>query len=282
LRDARPDLPDGFVQVVERALASNPKQRYQTAGEFETALVNSTSRAPWSGWVRRAAAVAAVLLLVAIPATLILWSRARADSTSGAAIDPQPAAPPSYAIKASFFSQRDRRDVQLAPGDRIAPGDSLGLWIEASTAVHAYVVTVDDRGEKYLLFPIPGGKLENPLAPGRRHQLPGAIGNEQHLWQVSSAGGREHFLLVASPTALTEFEPMLRALPSPEPGREISYGRVPDDVIGQLRGIGKLVTAPKTAESASPWFAAFDELPREAEQVQGAWIRQLTLVNPDR
>jgi serine/threonine-protein kinase len=37
LRDARPDLPEGFVQLVEAALAE-PGRRYQTAGELEHAL----------------------------------------------------------------------------------------------------------------------------------------------------------------------------------------------------------------------------------------------------
>ena len=36
LRDLRPDLPEGFVRVVERCLSVDPQQRYQTAGELET------------------------------------------------------------------------------------------------------------------------------------------------------------------------------------------------------------------------------------------------------
>jgi hypothetical protein len=38
LRDLRPDLPDGFVQIVERALASAPRLRYATAGAMDAAL----------------------------------------------------------------------------------------------------------------------------------------------------------------------------------------------------------------------------------------------------
>jgi serine/threonine-protein kinase len=41
LRDVRPDLPDSFVSVVERALARDPTDRYQTAGAFESALARS-------------------------------------------------------------------------------------------------------------------------------------------------------------------------------------------------------------------------------------------------
>ena len=38
LRDLRPDVPDSIVQVIERAIASDVSERYQTAGEFGHAL----------------------------------------------------------------------------------------------------------------------------------------------------------------------------------------------------------------------------------------------------
>jgi serine/threonine protein kinase len=38
LRDARPDLPDAFVSVVERALDPDPKRRFQSAGDFHAGL----------------------------------------------------------------------------------------------------------------------------------------------------------------------------------------------------------------------------------------------------
>lgn len=41
LHDARPDLPDGFVGVVERALHPDPTRRYATAGAMQTALAAS-------------------------------------------------------------------------------------------------------------------------------------------------------------------------------------------------------------------------------------------------
>jgi len=43
LRDARPDLPPGFVRVVEKALEPNPAQRFQTVGALELALEDPTS-----------------------------------------------------------------------------------------------------------------------------------------------------------------------------------------------------------------------------------------------
>src|SRR5436190_18980824 len=38
LRDIRPDLPDEFISVVERALDPDPRQRFISAGTFESAL----------------------------------------------------------------------------------------------------------------------------------------------------------------------------------------------------------------------------------------------------
>lgn len=42
LREERPDLPEAFVQVVERALARNPEDRFPSAGQMEHALAAST------------------------------------------------------------------------------------------------------------------------------------------------------------------------------------------------------------------------------------------------
>lgn len=43
LRDVRPDLPDGFVSVVERAIDRDPNGRFQSAGDFYAALEDSDS-----------------------------------------------------------------------------------------------------------------------------------------------------------------------------------------------------------------------------------------------
>jgi serine/threonine-protein kinase len=41
LREERPDLPENFLQVVERALARRPEDRFTSAGQMEQALVGS-------------------------------------------------------------------------------------------------------------------------------------------------------------------------------------------------------------------------------------------------
>ncbi len=49
LRDLRPDLPDAFIRVVDRATAERPADRFQSAGELEAALhkaIDSTRTIP--------------------------------------------------------------------------------------------------------------------------------------------------------------------------------------------------------------------------------------------
>ena len=41
LRDVRPDLPESFIHIVERATADRPEGRYATAGELEAALARA-------------------------------------------------------------------------------------------------------------------------------------------------------------------------------------------------------------------------------------------------
>ena len=84
LRDLRPDLPEAFVATVERALDSDPTRRYQSVGDFESALRESldapasraavqapaASRRPRFGFAFLTAAAA----LVALIAGLIVWT----------------------------------------------------------------------------------------------------------------------------------------------------------------------------------------------------------------
>ena len=84
LRDLRPDLPEAYVATVERALDSDPSRRFQSVGEFESALRESLDvgasrpivqapavlRRPHLGF----AFLAAAAVLVALIAALIVWS----------------------------------------------------------------------------------------------------------------------------------------------------------------------------------------------------------------
>jgi TolB-like protein/tetratricopeptide (TPR) repeat protein/tRNA A-37 threonylcarbamoyl transferase component Bud32 len=96
LRDLRPDLPDGFVHAVERALAPAPAARYQSAGAMEAALRGSLDAtepalpvtptpAPTVNAARWRKPAAWVALAAAATLTLTTWLWRR---------PPSPATPP--------------------------------------------------------------------------------------------------------------------------------------------------------------------------------------------
>jgi TolB-like protein/Tfp pilus assembly protein PilF len=63
LRDARPDLPENFVQIVERAIDPQPERRYQSATALAADLV-AVSAASRRGALAYALGIAAALLVV--------------------------------------------------------------------------------------------------------------------------------------------------------------------------------------------------------------------------
>jgi serine/threonine protein kinase len=307
LRDLRPDAPDAFVDVMERACAADPQRRYATAGAMQAALSGVMGlSSETSGTIDRAreparnavkpiwlALAAALLVAVAAGAVTLMWHRfpepspptraatsagARAATPSSAPVDPD-----QYQIGASFHRVSGTGTDALAPGAHVAPGDRLFLEVTATKAVHVYIVNQDDRGESYLLFPLPGQALANPLSAGTLHRLPGRGAADERYWQVTSAGGREHFLLVASPEPLGALETVFARLPRPEPGRPVAAAApLSNEVMGQLRGIGGLTSRPSAQEPASDLLRSAVTLGSGLESVKGPWMRQFTLENPGR
>lgn len=300
LRDVRADLPDAFIHVVERATAARPEARYQTAGELEAAL-NGALRHVTPGPVplpprpplaTRGMALAAAGLVV----PLTLWlaygrlpTAAPASTASPVTAPPaaaEPSAPPAsdvYRIEAAFYRDQNGTPIRLGPGARIAPGDQLSLQVMSSVPTYVYVVNEDDHGESFLLFPLPGLQTVNPLAAGTRHEIPGVAGGQRVQWQVSSAGGREHFLIFASPQPLSPaFQRVFDGLARPRADRPVLAQRMTRDLAGALRGVGGLATAP--AQTAGPGLREEfgSPLPSGEETARGVWVRQLTLDNPGR
>jgi eukaryotic-like serine/threonine-protein kinase len=96
LRDLRPDLPEFFVRVVERALSHDPALRYESAGGMEAALRQALDKAPavvapavarprpvWP-WI----AVAAVAVIAAVGLTLTLARRPASAPAAGVSAAP--------------------------------------------------------------------------------------------------------------------------------------------------------------------------------------------------
>ena len=299
LRDLRPELPDAFIQVVERATAARPDDRFQTAGELEADLNRALGHAaptneqpsPWPRIVKFALAAG----VVAVLAGTGYWLRGGPASPT-ARVDPLDtplaagatvasatpiAADGSYTIEAAFYRNEGGRDVRLASGSRVARGDQLSLQVTSSVPTYVYVVNEDEQGESYLLFPLPGLQAVNPLPPGSRHEIPGRVNGDRIFWVVSSTGGREHFLIFASPEPLSPtFQRLFDKLPRSSGDAGAPAQRLNSDLVSALRGVGGLAKAPAAAVSQGLRTEFSAPLPATGETTRGVWVRQLTLDNP--
>jgi serine/threonine-protein kinase len=288
LRDVRPDLPGEFIQAVERALSPDPSARPQTAGEFEAALTGKSARPdplPWTR-IQRLAAIAAALVLVAVPVGWIVANQRGASDNEVAplatAAQPAPAPPaapvdPSYSVTARLFRSRDGvADTPLTPDTSLIGGDQLSMQVEASTEVYVYVLNADDAGKSYRLFPLPNHLPDNPLAPSKRHRLPG----ENVNWSVTSEGGREHFVIMVTPVRSEAFEAVIRTIPPASGGVRVSRVDIPRGDIGVLRSVGGLVRTQAVATTTEPSLIYYDTaglLTGQQETANGAWVRRLTV-----
>lgn len=246
---------------------------------------------PWrSRWQMMAAGAALVLALVALVSVVPMMRGAGpgpgpgdpAGPSSGA---PTPAtsgtatavSPSSYDVQAAFFAQRDGRETTLAAGDRVIPGDTLGLRLTTSKPAYVYVANQDEEGDGFLLYPL-RPDVVTPLAGQREHRLP--VEENGSLWQVTSPGMREHLLVFVSQTPLVDFDQLWRELPRAEAGRPVTGPRIPRSAM-VTRGVGGLAPA---AQTPSPGLKRLFEqampLSERQETAAGAWIRELTLVNP--
>lgn len=273
LRDVRPDLADEFVRVVDRALAARPADRYQTPGELEAALARYLDPSPQAPatdhHLLRTFAVAGLVLLLGIAG----WSMYRASERSGGG---SVTAPSSYGVDAAFYRASNGGEERLAQGQRLALGDRLSFKLQASVPAFLYIVNEPEEGKPYLLFPLPGDHRQNPLPAGVQARVP-----ETFDWQVTTAGGREHFVVFVSPQRVPAFEDAFASLASPKEGERVTSAALPATALERLRGVGGLTPAtitPSTGPRFSQMFTT--PLPSQHETAQGLWIRRLTLDNP--
>jgi serine/threonine-protein kinase len=293
LRDLRPDLPDAFIRVVERATSERPADRFQSAGELEAALhkaIDGTRIIPVPpfrirNW--RALATAASVVLVLGLASWLGTSRSTAPPSAattrapGAAPVATAAVAGSYQVEAAFYREQDGRDIRLEYGARVAPDDRLSLRVQSSIPLYVYIVNEDDRGASFLLYPLQSEQAAAPLPAGKRHEIPGVVNGERTFWRITSAGGREHFVVFATPDPPTPaFTRMFAELPRPTMGATILSQPLTTDLVGALRGVGGLATAPARPTNSVLTNEMTVPLPDGEETARGAWVRQLTLENP--
>ncbi len=267
LRELRPDLPSAFVAAVESALAADPARRVATAADLERRLggaaapVPAPPRAQPRVRARGVAAFAAVAALVAVawfawrprpelPAPAVTRDAAVATPTSAPA-PVTPAAPVSGRSRpladARLWRLHEGEREGLSSGGAIAPGDHLWLAYEATEPLHVYVLDEDDHGETYALFPVAGTDLANPLRAHRALRLPGSREGREFDWVVTSAGGREQVLVVASRVPLPVLDRLVAAVPAADSAQPVRYAAVGEGAIAALRGIGGMAPAPPEA-----------------------------------
>lgn len=211
LADRRPDLPTAFLDVVDRALGPSPEVRFSSAGALRQALSGSLGQArqeagepklvgggdagaaedPHSRGSRRLLLVLAASVALVVPLVVLVTHRA-APKPSGAGANG------GLQVDATLFREASTRAELVPSGGTVAPGDRLFLEVESAEPVHVYVLNEDDQGHRFVLFPLAGLNSTNPLSGGVRHRLPGRRSGVPQAWEVSSAGGREAFLVVAA------------------------------------------------------------------------------------
>lgn len=298
LRDLRPDLPDGFVQVVERSLAVDPADRFRSAGAFETALVHwhhpPALDAPRRGTAASAAdrrRWVAAALVVLVASFFVVWMRqettARPDNPNRRD-DPQdselssPASPtplPPYRIAAQFYRAARRgetEDQPLTSTSRLAVGDGIYLTLESSAPVHVAVVNEDEKNESFLLFPLRTAAGAEPQPAHTKLRLP-----DGSNWTVTSVGLEEHFVLFADRERMTDLEAALDQLPRPS-ASEVEPVPLPPGIAEQLRGVGGLVKRPDAGPTGAPrgFHTIFTTPLAGPETTDARFVRQLTVENP--
>ena len=291
LRDARPDLPEEFVRAVERSIETDPACRYESAGTFSAALSHFIEPAaprlsvprlskPTVIGVIAAVAVAAVTTWIwRSPAATVPESASRAASTAPATSAPDAPAGLSYDIDAGFYRATDSGAQVLSADSKLTTGDRLFFTVQTTAPTFLYIVNEPEQGEPFLLFPLPGARVQNPLPANQRIRVPGDM-----FWQVTSAGGREHFVVFASPDRVAAFEEAFAKLATPGAGRAPrDAAPLPSATAERLRGVGGLVPAIPPGKAGARFSSLFTTpLSGTRETANGLWVRQLTVENPVR
>jgi len=282
LRDLRPDLPDAFVRCVERAMADDPTQRYASAGEFEAALHRTIdgARRRTSPMLRLVVSAMVVLGAIGGAAYWYRTNRPPANDVGVRAATPSISNPLAgdYRVDVALFRADSGGPVRLRSGAHVKTGDRLYMQVETSIPTHVFVVNEDDRGSGFLLFPLPEQRGLNPLPAGSSHSLPHLRETDEKYFVVSSAGGREHFLVFVSPEPINAFAQVFAILPPPTTERAMLSESLPPGAVDLLRSVGGLTsTPPGTSLALNAQFTT--PLPDGPSTTHGLWVRQITVEN---
>jgi hypothetical protein len=177
-----------------------------------------------------------------------------------------------------LFRADEDGDHSLERGGEVELGSQLFLEIEGSEPMHVYVLDEDASGEMFVLFPVDGLDLQNPLAPGVRHRLPGGMDGISQDWRVTSADGRETILVVSSKEALPPLERELARIAPASSGVQLAYAELDPSVLEGLRGVaGMAPSRPRTGNGPGRLAELAEDFRKRAETADDLWIREFGL-----
>ena len=227
IRTHRERIPEALAEVIDRALDREPERRFSTAAEMERALRATRVAAPGASAVPRTAVLGLVAVAVAI--ALFVGIRLAPDAPV-----PDTTTPPT------LLASRGGVYGAVAPMQDVRVGERLHLDLTLDGPRWVYVLNEDARGDVHVLFPLSALDASNPLAAGAQ-RLPGSVDGRGFGWQVTTAGGEEHVLVLRADRPLDELENLLAMLPgaSPENAADMTFD-VDRRLQETLRGIAGL------------------------------------------
>lgn len=154
LRDVCPNLPEGFIGVVERALAERPEDRYESARALEAALAGAlappvrgrrhrfgVARLARASQFKVGLALAIAVAVVAVLGGAVVY-RGLTPSPDRAAVTTAPALGATgtspYHVGAALYVERGGTRMRVTQGMAIEPGDRLSIEIQASGPDRVY------------------------------------------------------------------------------------------------------------------------------------------------
>jgi serine/threonine protein kinase len=262
LIDTRPDLPAGFIAVIEKATAVDVTNRYQTMGEMSQALSAFLNEESEPRTKRPPPLLLAATVLVLAFTTWASWKYVNSPSSSSI----------QYQLDTGLYRINGPGGPEkLGNGSSVAVGDHLSLQLTASKEIFVYIFNEDDKGHAHALYPLKQLNDGNPLSADTVHNLPGARGDSTLGWQVDTAGGVDRIYIVTSPKRMTGFEKLYSQLP---PAQLAS----PQSSLLKPRGVGTVSRASgKLAVSIAPLVQALGELSGDLEQIEGVHYQFIEL-----
>jgi len=299
---ARPGISTELAAAVDRALAPDPARRFVGPKAMEAALLaalqgggDGAGSGPGSGmWALAVAGAISLSVAVGVTVFLVPWlvqsfrpvPPAPSTSSSRAEATAPRTWPPGLEAEPVLVRVTRAGHEALARNASIGVGDHLVLELQTGSAtVHTYVLDEDEAGNHYVLFPLSGLELKNPLPARARLLLPE---RERLTWLVDSENGAEDVIVITSLQRLEGLDRAIRSWPRargtrpPGPGQDTQFatrgsrGTEPGDLdaSSRTRGMSGLAPRPKRGALAG----LLDSLRATSEfrtGVAGMWSTEL-------